>query len=159
MYVDANEEFPMNTPKPRGKSVQSNCFVDSDHAVLFWYSKKQNTVESSTFAAEFVALQISTELISSLCYKLQMFEIPVNEPANAFFDNEAVYKNSAFTESQLKRKNQLICYHLVREAVAAGKIIVHKVNGKDNLANLLTKLVPEHRRKYLRYKIMFSYVI
>ena len=46
-------------------------------------------------------------------------------------------------------------YHLVREAVEAGKIIVHKVDVKDNLANLLTKLVPAHRHKCLRSKIMF----
>ena len=57
---------------------------------------------------------------------------------------------SAYTESQLSRKYQSICYHLVREAVAAGKIIIHKVDGRDNLADLLTKSVPVHRRKYLR---------
>ena len=85
-----------------------------------------------------------------------MFGVPVTKPANVFCDNEAVYKNSAFAESQLRRKHQSICYHLVREAVAAGKIIVHKVDGKDNLADLLTKSVPAHRRKYLRSKIMFS---
>ena len=175
IYVDAKEEFPSNAPKPRGKSIQLNCFVDSDHAgdrmtrrsqtgiliygnsaPLFWYSKKQNTVESSTFGAEFVALRIATELISSLRYKLRMFGVPVDEPANVFCDNEAVYKNSAFAESRLKRKHQSICFHLVREAVAAEKIIVHKVNSKDNLADLLTKSVPAHRRKYLRSKIMFS---
>ena len=92
IYVDANEEFPTNARKPCGQGVQLNCFVDSDHAgdrmtrrshtgilifgnsaPLFWYSKKQITVESSTFGAEFVALQIATKLISSLRYKLKMF--------------------------------------------------------------------------------------
>ena len=49
-----------------------------------------------------------------------------------------------------------IRFHLVREAVAAEKIIVDKVDSKDNLADLLTKSVLAHRRKYLRSKIMFS---
>ena len=80
----------------------------------------------------------------------------MNEPANVFCDNEAVYKNSSFAELQLNRKHQSICYHLVREAVAAEKIIFHKVDGKDYLANLLTNLFPAHRRKYLRSKTMFS---
>ena len=102
-----------------------------------------------------MALRIATELISSFRYMLRMFGIPVTEPANVFCNNEAAYKNSAFAESQLRRKHQSICYHLVREAVAAGKIIVHKVDGEDNLADLLTKSVPAHRRKYLRSKIMF----
>ena len=103
-----------------------------------------------------MALQIATDLISSFCYKLQMFGIPVTEPAYVFCNNEAVYKNSAFAESQLRRKHQSIWYHLVREAVAAGEKIVHKVDGKDNLASLLTKSIPAHRRKYSRSKIMFS---
>ena len=101
IYVDTKEELPRDAPKPRGKSVQLNSFVDLDHASdrmtrrsqtrilifgnsvpLFWYSKKHNMVKSSTYGAEFVALQIATELISSFCYKLWMFGIPVTEPAN-----------------------------------------------------------------------------
>ena len=119
IYVNAKEELPSNTPKPRGKSIQLNSDVDLDHAgdrmtrrsqtgilifgnspPIFWYLKKQNMVKSSTFGAEFVALRIATELISSFCYKHRMFGIQVTEPANVFCDNEAVYKNSAFAESQ-----------------------------------------------------------
>ena len=73
-----------------------------------------------------------------------------------FCDNEAVYRNAAFVESKLKRKHNWICFHLVREAVAAGKMVVFEADGKENLADLLTKLVPGHRRKYLRSKIMFT---
>ena len=32
LYFDAREEIPPNEPKPRGKPVQVNCFVDSYHA-------------------------------------------------------------------------------------------------------------------------------
>jgi hypothetical protein len=32
-------------------------------APIMWFSKKQNTVESSTFGSEFVALRITMELI------------------------------------------------------------------------------------------------
>ena len=122
IYVDTKEELPRDAPKPRGKSVQLNCFVDLDHAgdrmtrcsptgilifgnsaPLFWYSKKKNLVESATFDAKFVALRIDTKLISSLHYKLQMFVISENEPATIFCDNEAVYRKSAFAESLLRR--------------------------------------------------------
>ena len=113
-------------------------------------------MESSTFRLEFVALRIATDLITSIWYKLRMFGIPLEGPANVFCDNEAVYRNSSFVESQLKRKHNSICNHLVREAVAAGKMVVFKVNGKEKLANLLTKSLLGHRRKYLRSKIMFS---
>ena len=48
-------------------------------------------VESSTFRVEFVALRIAMELISSSCYKLRMFGIPLDESANVFCNNEAIY--------------------------------------------------------------------
>ena len=31
-YLDAEEKIPPNSPKPRGKAIQINCFVDADHA-------------------------------------------------------------------------------------------------------------------------------
>ena len=119
-------------------------------APLLWYSKRQNNVGSSTFGSEFVALLIATELITSFRFKLRMFGIPLDGPVNVFCNNEAVYQNSSFVESQLKQKHNSICYHLVQEAVAAGKMVVFKVNRNENLANLLTKSVPGNRRKYFR---------
>ena len=124
---------------------------------LVWYSKRQNTVESSTFGAEFVALRIATEMINSFWYKMRMFAIPLDGPANVFCDNEAVYCNAVFVESRLKQKHNSICFHLVREAVAAaGEMVFFKIDGKENQADLFTKLIPGHRRKYLRSKIMFT---
>ena len=57
---------------------------------LLWYSKRQNTVESSTLGLEFVALRIATELITSFRYKLRMLGIPFDDPVNIFCDNKAV---------------------------------------------------------------------
>jgi hypothetical protein len=69
-YPDAKEAIPENMPEPRGKPVMMTCFVDADHAgcqvtrrshtgvilyinraPIIWYSKRQNTVESSTFGS------------------------------------------------------------------------------------------------------------
>jgi hypothetical protein len=175
LYVDAEEDLPPNAPEPRGNPVQMNVFVDSDHAgdrvtrrsqtgiilylnsaPIFWYSKKQNTVESSTFGSEFVALRIATELIISMRYKLRMFGVPLEGPSNVFCDNESVYKNASFAESQLKKKHQSICFHRVRECVASNILIPHKVDTNSNLADLLTKSLPAHKRVILRSKIMFT---
>jgi hypothetical protein len=54
---------------------------------VIWYSKRQNTVESSSFGSEFIALRIAKELIVALRYKLRMFGVPVHGPANVFCDN------------------------------------------------------------------------
>ena len=173
VYVDAKEELPSNAPEPRGNSVQINCFVDSDHAgdkitrrsqtgvliycnsaPIIWYSKRQTTVESSTFGAEFVALRIASELIISLRYKLRMFGVPILDHANVFCDNESVYKNSAFAESTLKKKHNSICFHWVQECLAAGILVVHKVDSSFNLSDMLTKSLPAPQRIELRRRIM-----
>ena len=161
MYPDAKEDFPPNAPAPRGNVIELNCFVDSDHAgdkvtrrsqtgiILYcntapviWYSKRQNTVESSTFGSEFVALRVASELIISLRHTLRMFGIPTISPATVFCDNEAVYKNASFAESRLGKKHNSICFHRVRECVASGIMVVHKVDTKFNLSDILTKSLP-----------------
>ena len=95
-YQDPKEELPHNMPEPCIKKVQINCFVDADHAgdvvsrrshtgiliyvnraPVIWYSKRQNTVETSTFGSEFIALRIATEMIEGLRYKLRMFGVPL----------------------------------------------------------------------------------
>ncbi len=80
---------------------------------MIWYSKRQNTVESSTFGSEFVAMQIATDLVVSLCYKLQMFAVPLVGPASVFYDNQGVVNNMTMPESVLSKKHNQICYHRV----------------------------------------------
>jgi hypothetical protein len=126
-YRDAEEAIPDNMPAPRGKSVTTHCFVDANHAgdkstrrsqsgiLLFankapiiWYSKRQNSVEASTFGSEFTAMKNAIELIESLRYKLRMFGIPVEGSTNVFCDNEAVCKNTTKPESVLSKKHHSI---------------------------------------------------
>ena len=68
-----------------------------------------------------------------------MFGIPILGYVGVFCDNQAVYKNTAFAESTLKKKHKYILFHSVRECVASGIMIVHKVYAKYNLAGILTK--------------------
>ena len=172
-YPDAKEEIPPNMPEPRGHSVQINCFVDADHAgdvvsrrshtgiIIFvnrapiiWYSKRQNTVETSTFGSEFIALRIATELIEGLRYKLRMLGIPLDGPANVFGDNQSVINNATIPESPLKKKHVAICYHRVREACAGGVIRIAKEDTKSNLADVLTKNLDRERHKSLVERIL-----
>ena len=172
-YPDAKEEIPPNMPEPHGQSVQINCFVDADHAgdvvsrrshtgiliyvnraPIIWYSKRQNTVETSTFGSEFIALRIATELIEGLRYKLRMFGVPLDGPANVFGDNQSVINNATIPESPLKKKHVAICYHRVREACAAEVIRIAKEDTKTNLADLLTKTLDRERHKSLVERIL-----
>ena len=161
-------------PEPRGNLVKVFCFVDADHAgnlltrrshtgiLIFlnnapisWYSKRQNTIESSTFASELIALRIAVEQVEGLWYKLCMFGIPIDGPAVIFCDNQSVFKAASTPESTLSKKHNAICYHKVREAAAAGTIRVVKEDGRTNLADIFTKPLPGDRRYMLLQSILY----
>ncbi len=115
-------------PEPKSKPVITSCFVDSrillhvNNAPIVWYSKRQNTVESSSYSNKFVALRIAKESIVTLRYKLQMFQVPVNEPTNVFCNNTGVVKNTSIPHSMLQKKHNAINNHAIREAIAPGII-------------------------------------
>jgi hypothetical protein len=171
IYKDATEELPPKMPTPRGNEVIMTCFVDANHAgdqmtrrsqtgfIIYlnnapidWYSKKQNTVESSTFGSEFVAMKIALERIKALRYKLRMFGIPIDGPTNVLGDNESVVNSASKVEARLHKKHNAICFHTVREAVAAGWVRVGWEPTESNVADLFTKpLDTPQRRKLLNH--------
>lgn len=173
-YPGAKEVIPLDVPEERGNGVVMSCFVDADHAgcrvtrrsqtgiIIFlnrapilWYSKRQNTIESSTFGSEFIAAKTAVEMIEGLRYKLRMMGIPILGATNVFCDNESVVKNSTRPESVLKKKHNAIAYHRVREAQAAGHIRMAKEDGDTNLADILTKCLPGPRLKRLLGHILY----
>ena len=88
-YGDVKEELPVNMPKPHGNPVTISAFMDASYAgnvimrhshtgilifgqntLIVWFSKRQNTIENSTFGSKLVANRICKELIVALWYKL-----------------------------------------------------------------------------------------
>jgi hypothetical protein len=173
-YGTVEEQKPYDAPVPLGMPVEISCFVDANHAgnvitrrshtgilifvqnaPILWFSKKQNTVELSTFGSELVAMRIARDLIAALRIKLQLFGIPLAGPANVLCDNQVVVKNTSIPESTLTKKHNLINYHIIREAVAMGMIRVGKEDTETNLADLLTKVLCQPRREKLLRLIMY----
>jgi hypothetical protein len=160
-YGDVKEAIPENAPEPRGKEVDLRLYCDSDHAgdqlrrrsrtgylvfmnmaPIVWYSKKQATIETSVFGAEFVALKNGTEAVRGLRYKLRMMGVPVSGPTYVYGDNMSVIHNTQRPESTLKKKSNSICYHAVREMVAMGEIVTGHISTHNNPADICTKVVP-----------------
>ena len=168
LYRDAKEELPERMPAPLGASVRITAFVDASHAankvnrrshtgfILFinrspitWYSKRQNTVESSTFSSEFIAMKTCMESVVSLRFKLRVFGVPIDGPADVLCDNRNVVLNTSHIESSLNKKHNALAYHATRWAVAAGVIRVGKIDTKDNLADAFTKRLTYMQRTHL----------
>jgi hypothetical protein len=140
IYGDVKEAIPPNAPITRGKAIDLRLFVDSDHAgdyfmrrsrtgfviylnmaPIVWISKRQPTVESSVFGAEFVVMNDGIETTRGLRYKLRMMGVAIDGPTYIYGDNMSVVHNTQRSESVLKKKSNAICYHAVRESAAMGE--------------------------------------
>jgi hypothetical protein len=158
--------IPSDAPIPRGKDVDLRLFVDSDHAgeqftrrsrtgfviylniaPIVWLSKRQPTVESSVFGAEFFAMKNGIETCRGLSYRLRMMGVTLSDPTFAYVDNMSVVHNTQRPESVLKKKSNSICYHAVRESAAMGESIIGHVPPVDNPADICTKVVPGGQKR------------
>ena len=160
-YPELKEVLPHDMPTARGPSVWITIFVDADHAHdqvtrksvtgIFsminglpykTISKKQSTVESSTYGSELVASRIAVDLAIEILYTPRMLGVNVQSPVLMLGDNKSVIVNSSTPSSVLKKKHCAINYHRVREAIA-GKIVnyVH-IDSRKNIADCLTKPLP-----------------
>jgi hypothetical protein len=111
-------------------------------APIVWFSKCQQTVESSVFGAEFVAIKNGIETCRGLRYKLRMMDVSLSGPTYVYGDNISVVQNTQRSESVLKKKSNSICYHPVRESAAMVESIIGHVPSVDNPADIYTKVVP-----------------
>ena len=97
--MQGKEEIPSNMPEPRGLGFTMHAKVDADHASdtitrysrtgvlvylnsapIYWWSKKQNSVESSSFGSKFIAMKQCCECVRGLRYKLRMMGISCDDP-------------------------------------------------------------------------------
>ena len=176
--AELSEPVPDNAPEQRGHGFTMRLFCDSDHAgdsvtrrsrtgylvylqnaMIQWYSKKQTSVETSSFGSEFMALKVATEYVRGLRYKLRMMGIPINECCYVYGDNQSVLVNSSQPDSALKKKSNSIAFHHVREGTARDEWRCAYINTDDNHSDMQTKPLPfgEKRVKFCKMQLDHIY--
>ena len=144
--LDALEEIDLALPNPLMDELPLTVFVDSDHAhdkitrrsitgmivilgrtPILGRSKRQGSIETSTYRAEFNAMRTTVEEVIAIRYMLRALGVKVTQPTAVIGDNQAVILNSTLPESLLNKKHVAILYHKTRECVAAGVIQLLKV--------------------------------
>jgi hypothetical protein len=166
MYGDVKEAIPPNDPVTRVKAIDLRLFVDYGHegehltrrsrtgfviylnmAPIVWFSKRQPTVESSVFGADFFAMKNGIKNTRGLRYKLRMMGVTIDGPTDVYGDNMSVMHNTQRPESVLKKKSNEICYHAMRESAAMGESIIGHKPSVKNPANICTKAVPGGQKR------------
>ena len=166
LYGDVTNDTLCNMPEPRGNSVVISMFTDAAFngdlvtrrsqfciliflkcAPITWYSKRQNTVEASTFSLESIALGVGCEMNDGLRYKLRMMSVPIKGPTNVYCDNEAVVSNSSLVDLTLKKKHISVCYHKTREYYAKGVVRIGYKSTATNLTDVCTKILTGNKKR------------
>ena len=90
MRAKVDADHASNTVTRR---LRTGFLVHLSSALVYWLSKKQTSVESSSFSAEFIAMKQCCEYLRGLRYELQMMGIPVEAPIYVYGDNESMLAN------------------------------------------------------------------
>ena len=158
VYEDAQELLPHDAPPPLGKPVLLSTYVDANlmHDMITgksvtgilhfvnqtpfdWYAKKQSTVETATYGSEMVAARTAVEQITEHRNTLRYLGVPLIHKSYLFGDNESVVNGSTLPHAKLNKRHNFLSFHRVREAMAAGWLNFHHMNGKINPADILSK--------------------
>ncbi len=107
-----------------------------------------------TSGAEFVAMKTGIEALHGIPYKLLMMDIPIDGPTHIYGDSMSVINNTLKPGSVLKKKNNAVCHHTVRESVAMGESLTAHIDGDENPADLLTKVICGGNRRYIVNNIL-----
>ena len=104
-----------------------------------WYSKRQATVENTTYGSEFVATKTATEQIVDPRQTLRYLGVPIKSKAYMFGDNKSVVTISMVPHSLLSKRHNILSYHRVREAFAAKILVFHWCDSSQNKSDILSK--------------------
>ena len=117
-------------PPSKGDEFNPTLCVDADHAhdrvtrrsitgliaflgstPILWTAKRQGTVETSTYGAEFNALRTATEETIALRFILRSLGVKITKPSMIFGDNLGVIMNATEPEAECKKKHNALAFH------------------------------------------------
>ena len=96
------------------------------------------------------------EHLRGLRYKLCMMGVPLSGPSYIYGENMSIIHNTQHPESTLKKKNNSICYQALREAVAMGECLTTYIQTKENLSDMMTKVLYGSNKRGLIKVLMYD---
>jgi hypothetical protein len=174
-YLKGTKELKLRYSRPEGVKInQLWGYVDSDWAgcidtrksttgyllmfngaAVSWKSKRQNVVALSSAEAEFMAASALVQEVIYIRKLLQRLGYTQSGPTPIFEDNRTCI---AWTEGSVggsdRAKHIDLRAQFVHDAVKDGVLTLCPVSSADNVADLLTKPLPEAAFLVLRKRLM-----
>jgi hypothetical protein len=122
------------------KSTSGYVFMMGGGAIS-WRSIKQSCIADSTMEAEYVAAsEAAKEAVWLRNFLMDLEVVPsVHSPIILYCDNSGAVSNSKEPRTHKKGKHIERKYHLIREIVQRGDVVVTKIPTAENLADPFTK--------------------
>jgi len=143
-YTDAS----FQTDKDNSKSQSGFVFCLNGGAVS-WKSSKQDTVADSTTEAEYIAAsEAAKEAVWIRKFVSDLGVVPsASSPVDLYCDNSGAVALAKEPRTTKKSRHILRKYHLIRNFVERGDVKVCKVHTDSNVADPLTKPLPQPKHE------------
>lgn len=124
--------------------ISTNAYIIYlGHNPISWSSKKQKGVARSSTEAEYRAVANTASEVTWLCSLLSELRIDLPTPPVIYCDDVGATYLCANPVFHSKMKPIALDYHFTRNMIQAGKLRVTHVSTKDQLADTLTKPLPQ----------------
>jgi hypothetical protein len=141
VYGEPHEDILEKAPIPKGKTVRQSTMFDTnlEHCkvtgrsamgmifmvqgtIVGHFSRCQSTVETATYASEFVAGRAALDESIAIRYELRMLGVPLDGPIWMFGDNKSMIGSSAEPAGQLTKQHLILSWHQLQEKAAMGVV-------------------------------------
>ena len=139
-YTDSD----FQSDKDSRKSTSGSIFTLGGGAVV-WRSIKQSNIAYSTMEAEYIAAcEVAKESVWLKKFYTDLEVVPnMEKPLVLYCDNSGAVANSKEPRIHKRGKHIERKYHLIREIIHRGDVVVMKIALEENLADQCTKTLPE----------------
>ena len=124
-----------------GRKSTSAYYFSFGRSPISWASKLQKTVALSSCEAEYMALKEAIKEYLYLISVIKQLNIANKEKFHLFTDSLSAIELANNPEHHAKTKHIDIQYHFVREHVTTNTIQLSHINTKEQLADILTKVL------------------
>ena len=112
------------------------------------------TMATATCGAEYMALSLAVKELIWIYMLLKTMGINVQKPCVVYEDNRSTIKVAENVTAMRRTKHIDIRHHFLREHVENGTIVIKPVSTKDQLADVMTKILG--RQEFTRFRDMIT---